>query len=541
MRKGVELRLFLTFILFSFYFVQWYGWNEESNFALTRAIVDENRFEIDTWYNQTGDRAFYDGHYYSDKDPGLSFLASPVYAGWKLMYGLFPTGFKERYGGGNEYIVQVFGDAPVVTIINRGFFVFMCMILLTVFTSGVLTALTSLLVFKLSGYFIKRRGYRILLALTYFFGTLAFPSSLHFMNHSASTFFSFLSFFLLFRSESIRTSLKYFSLSGLSLGLSILLDRLCLIFLPFYSMYALSINRKLFFVFLSSAFLSLLPYLIYNFMIFKDPFMLCSSYVDENIFKQAYHLGHDSLGIVKSSIIDVQPLVRRLHLIALSPNPNVILRILFYPYRGLFFYHPVLLLSLIGLYYMLDDHEGKAFMIISILFFFSFFISMRKVWWGGYCFGERYMLPVVPLLMLPLFYSLKKLGLKIFLAFLILSVFINIIGLQPAEEYAYDWERMDVKEEWIKAQDGYGIIFNPLLEHYLPLFLKHGPRSGIFENLINGYGSIDIRFPASSKGKNFPFSAFHVPFLCLVPPAVLLLMIWKGYKQPRSKSIYHGV
>jgi len=79
MEHRFEVKIFLTLFLLYSFFIYWATWNEDTRFFLTRAIVDENRFEIDTWYNQTGDRAFYDGHYYSDKDPGLSYLASPVY------------------------------------------------------------------------------------------------------------------------------------------------------------------------------------------------------------------------------------------------------------------------------------------------------------------------------------------------------------------------------------------------------------------------------------------------------------------------------
>jgi hypothetical protein len=48
---------------------------------------------IDSYHVNTGDKAFFNGHYYSDKAPGTAFLASPVvalgrvilqWAGWDL-------------------------------------------------------------------------------------------------------------------------------------------------------------------------------------------------------------------------------------------------------------------------------------------------------------------------------------------------------------------------------------------------------------------------------------------------------------------------
>jgi len=74
-----EIKIFFIFFVIYSFFIHWSGWNETSFFVLTRAIVDEGRLEIDSYYNQTSDRAFYDENYYSIKAPGLSFFASPIY------------------------------------------------------------------------------------------------------------------------------------------------------------------------------------------------------------------------------------------------------------------------------------------------------------------------------------------------------------------------------------------------------------------------------------------------------------------------------
>jgi hypothetical protein len=137
------------------------------------------------------------------------------------------------------------------------------------------------------------------------------------------------------------------------------------------------------------------------------------------------------------------------------------------------------------------------------------------------------LLPLVLFLSLPLIFAFKKINRKIFLVFLFISILINFLGLQPAEDWAYDWNSMDMREDWLIKQNSFEILANPLIEHYLPLALKYGPRSGIFEHLINGYISIDIRFPPLSKGIDFPFSKFHVPFLVLLPIFIFEVLIWK--------------
>src|SRR6202790_716653 len=65
-------------IFFSFiYFYEGGGWNQNSRFDLLRAIVERHTLQIDAYHENTQDKAHFQGHYYSDKAPGLVFLAVP--------------------------------------------------------------------------------------------------------------------------------------------------------------------------------------------------------------------------------------------------------------------------------------------------------------------------------------------------------------------------------------------------------------------------------------------------------------------------------
>ena len=78
--KRTRAALFtLLFVSFA-YFYQAGGWNQNSRFALVRAITNEHTLNIDPFSNATGDKAFFDGHYYSDKAPGLALAAVPAIA-----------------------------------------------------------------------------------------------------------------------------------------------------------------------------------------------------------------------------------------------------------------------------------------------------------------------------------------------------------------------------------------------------------------------------------------------------------------------------
>ena len=72
--------LCIAFGLFVSYawFYQAGGWNQNSRFDLVRAVVEQGTLRIDSYETNTGDKARFDGHTYSDKAPGLAFFAVPA-------------------------------------------------------------------------------------------------------------------------------------------------------------------------------------------------------------------------------------------------------------------------------------------------------------------------------------------------------------------------------------------------------------------------------------------------------------------------------
>src|SRR3954471_1965336 len=57
------------------YFYAAGGRNQNSRFALIRAILERHTLQIDAYQLHTGDRALWQGHYYTDKAPGASLTA----------------------------------------------------------------------------------------------------------------------------------------------------------------------------------------------------------------------------------------------------------------------------------------------------------------------------------------------------------------------------------------------------------------------------------------------------------------------------------
>jgi len=67
----------LVTLLSFVYFYEGGGWNQNSRFDVLRAILEQHTLTIDSYHENTQDKAFFQGHYYSDKAPGLVFLAVP--------------------------------------------------------------------------------------------------------------------------------------------------------------------------------------------------------------------------------------------------------------------------------------------------------------------------------------------------------------------------------------------------------------------------------------------------------------------------------
>jgi hypothetical protein len=74
------------------YFLDQPSWNQNSRIALTRALIEDHSPIIDRYAATTGDRSFRLGHRYSDKAPGVSWLAIPGVKLFAIVRGR--TGFE---------------------------------------------------------------------------------------------------------------------------------------------------------------------------------------------------------------------------------------------------------------------------------------------------------------------------------------------------------------------------------------------------------------------------------------------------------------
>lgn len=77
--------------------------------------------------------------------------------------------------------------------------------------------------------------------------------------------------------------------------------------------------------------------------------------------------------------------------------------------RGLFFWSPVLLLSLVGYFRMARDQSRPVlWTLLPVLLAIVVLSGRRHDWQAGWCYGARYLAPILPLMALPCAYGLDR-------------------------------------------------------------------------------------------------------------------------------------
>jgi hypothetical protein len=466
-----ELKIFLTFFIIYSIFVHWAGWNENSRFDLTRVIVEEGRLETDSYFNQTSDRSIINNHYYSNKAPSGSLVTVPIYASWKFLLKniLDMPENKTPY-----YISHPIQKTEIIEYINPDFITLSSMIIAVVLTSSLFSALTVIILYKISAHFTNKEFYRILIILIYGLGTVTFPYASVYMGNSLATFFLVLSFYLILES---RKKNKFILLAGLASGFSITIETLSFTVVLGFLIYLTTKkdrNKTLFF--LVPILIGLSPLFVYNYLIMSNPFDFTQKYLDQSIWSSTEWKSRQSFFGFE-----------------LNFKPPIILNLLMYPYRGLLFYNPLILLSIVGFYFL---NKKDKWLSLTILFSFLFLLLLNSsyfYWWGGTDFGPRFFLIVIPFLTIPLLLILSKINLKIISIMLIISITINVLGLQKWEQVVTDNSCCEMITKYKETTNSFGILANPIASHYLALTTMNGPRSRLIEGALHTNSNMDIR------------------------------------------------
>lgn len=417
-----------------------------SRYFLLSAVVDDRRLDIERFKDQTIDVSVSDGRVYSNKAIGASLLAAPVY--WTL-----------------RSLTPLRRDAPLSSRAR-----YLCRLVTTSLPHALLGAVMFQLLLGMGA--APRDAFYTVLA--YAFGTIAWLHASLFSGHQLAASMSFLSFALIWflsRAGNGGGGLGWFA-AGLLAGTAALCDYTAAALAATLACYALkksaSLARTLLFLLGTAA--AVLPLGLYNAACFGHPLSLSYAHLPPGEWgggasRGIFGVGPARLGVVASLLAS--------------------------PSRGLFFIMPVLLLSLPGFQAWFRrtsrdprlrwDPWAAAAAVCAYLAINAGYFG----WHGGWTFGPRYLVPMIPFLALPMAFALDR----PWLPPLLLLSFLQVLAAQAVLPHAPD------------------VVRNPILECILPLF-RYG-------YLADNPG---LRMGMKNSWSLLPFFAALVPLLWAIRP-----------------------
>ncbi|MDG3006290.1 hypothetical protein [Paludisphaera mucosa] len=364
-RDWLRTRLGVFLVLLASYAYFWHSrdWNTASRLMLTYSLVDRGSLAIDGLENQTGDRAYFRGRYFSDKLPGYPLLATLPYA-------------VQRVLGARPHPLN--GPALAFWPSDYG---------ITLATSGLLTAAAAVVLMGLARDLGASRRAAVLFALAYGLATPAYVYATLAYGHQASAFALLSSFALLARPTTRRDGLRTF-LAGLLASYAAVIELQVgpvSAVLGFYLLGQCAARARRWDAiayFGLGALLPALVMLLYNMLAFGNP-------LDMGYFHHAtaqfakVHSRENPLGLG-------------------GPDWSRLVPLLWGRYRGLLFYAPILALAAPG-WIVLFAGRRWGYAVVSLAASAAVLgVNLAyPEWTGGWSTGPRLLVPLLPFAMIP--------------------------------------------------------------------------------------------------------------------------------------------
>lgn len=346
------------------------GWNQSSHYALTKSIAGGSP-SIDPYRQWTGDKAKFEGRWYSSRAPGLALLSVPAYAGLELVGA--PTLAASADALKRE------GEATWA---------------LGLWAAVLPLALILVLVRRLGERVEPGLGAPAAIALGA--GTLLLPFSTMLFSHVLSAALGFAAFALLWREREGRPRALWLVGAGVLAGLGVAAEYPTVFIGVALGLYAISrrpepeskrgprladmAGRGL--AYSAGAVAGVIPLLAYNQWAFGSPTHL--AYAD----LKAHQSGFFGIGI---------------------PNPAVAVEILFSS-RGLFVLAPILVLALVGIVLLVRRGlRAEAFTIAGVTLAYLLYNAGYFLPFGGEVPGPRFLISALPFLGVPLALAFRRL------------------------------------------------------------------------------------------------------------------------------------
>ncbi len=346
-----EAALFALVFAAYAYFYQAGGWNQNSRFDLTRALVEDGSARIDATHKNTGDKARREKHHYCDKAPGVSWLAVPAYAASRLLApDAADRTAHDRYLNGAAHAA-------------------------TVFAIGVPSAISVVALALLLGALGLGDRARVAIAAAYGLATLAFPYSTLLYGHQLSASLTLGAFALLVVGRE-RAGRVVLVATGALLGLAVAVEYPSALAALAIGGYAATFVRpwqRLGWIAAGAA-VPGAALALYHALAFGGPLTLPYEFSTQPHRSMGFFMG---LGV---------------------PDPVALWHILLSPYRGLFFSAPWLALAIPGAVRLVRRARAEAVTCIAIVLLYVWLNASLVDWQGGWAMGARYLVPCIPFL-----------------------------------------------------------------------------------------------------------------------------------------------
>jgi hypothetical protein len=343
--------------------IQSFSWNQTSHYDLIRSLNDGGT-TIDTTQQNTGDKVFYKGHYYSARAPGLALFALPFYDTLNALQAESWAQESEAQRGSDE------------------------MIYLIGLWANVLPGLLLLaLVWRVAERF--EPGYGVAAAVVLGLGTMVLPLSTLLFSHIFAAFLGFAAFALMLRERDGPSSALLLGLAGLAMGYAVASEYPLFFVAVVLGLYLLSRRDALTPLgvlrragaYIAGGVVGILPLLFYNHYAFHSWTHLAYSDVPRQQ-KGFFGIGLPSLKVLGTLLFDS---------------------------RGLLTMSPVLAMGAVGTVLLYRrGRRAEALTITGVCLCYLIYNSGYYLPFGGGFMGPRFLTTMLPFLACPLAIALKR-------------------------------------------------------------------------------------------------------------------------------------